>query len=348
MPKMSMLEKLKIIFEISKTSKIFIAIIALIIILTIISLITNKKTVKKAKIICAILYVSLITFLIINFYDSLGKMFDYMMNNLFIVIYFPNLAVYVAAIILSNIILCMSNFNLKTPRLVKTINTIAYGIIHYLLAALLFIIKTNNLDVFSQLSIYGSKEAHALIELSSTLFILWIIFLLLYKIISNYQTKHRKEEQEQPVIIKEVKKLPSVIREVAYPQYVKAMPPKEKIEILDSDLNSVTNQDKAYLEKELEDVKQQLALTQEQLRKQAAIKEQKLQLEDLETQQIPDKNTSVTSALMKSFDEILTLEDYKILATILKDKQRKRAEAQAKEQEQMKFTQLENAYKSIH
>ena len=53
---------------------------------------------------------------------------------------------------------------------------------------------------------------------------------------------------------------------------------------------------------------------------------------------------------MKSLDNMFTLEDYKVLATILKANQKKKSEQKLREeirkQEQMKFAQLHEAYKS--
>ena len=68
------------------------------------------------------------------------------MNNFFIVLYFPNIAVYLAAIIIANIILLVSVFGFKTPKLVKTINVIVYAIIHYLLALVLNVITKNEIN----------------------------------------------------------------------------------------------------------------------------------------------------------------------------------------------------------
>ena len=120
MEKTTILEKFKIIFEISKSSKLFIAVIAFIILLAIVALTTNKKNAKRGKSIYALVYASILVSLIVVYHESLGKMFDYMMDNFFIVLYFPNVAVYMAAIVITNIILWTSVFNFRTSKLVRT------------------------------------------------------------------------------------------------------------------------------------------------------------------------------------------------------------------------------------
>ena len=58
-----------------------------------------------------------------------------------------------------------------------------------------------------------------------------------------------------------------------------------------------------------------------------------------------------TVEIMKNLDNMFTLEDYKVLATLLKEKQKKKNDQKLKEeirkQEQLKFAQLHEAYKSV-
>ena len=361
MTKTTILDKLNIVIEISKTSKLFIVAIIFILLLSIVALTTKKENAKRGKIIYSILYSIITIFIIAKYHASLGKMFDYMMNNLFIVITFPNIAVYIAAIIITNIILCISVFSLKTTRLIKTLNTVIHGIIHYLLVIVLSLIVKNNLDIFSQLSLYSNKEVQAIIELSSGIFILWIIFLTIYKVIRNYQLKQVQEQEIEvieKVVVKEVKKLPESIREIPVPLYVKAQSRKnEDIEVLDTPIIVGTlvkdyEEEKKLLETELKELKQKLETAEAKIKIQEEVN---IKLEE-ETEKLKQETKtsepiSATTAFMQNLDGMLTLEDYKILSTILKDKQKKRNEIKALEkqrnEEQLKFSQLREAYKSV-
>lgn len=400
MEKTTILDKFKIIFEISKSSKLFIAVIAFIILLAIVALTTNKKNAKRGKSIYALVYASILVSLVVVYHESLGKMFDYMMNNFFIVLYFPNVAVYMAAIVITNIILWTSVFNFKTSKLVRTINVIVYGIIHYFLALVLNVISKNGLDIFSQASIYGNKEAQAIIELTSGVFIVWIIFLVLYRIIRNYQRQNIVVPVKQNVVVKNVRKLPENVKEVEVPLFVKAQPrketPKEKTEepIIFDQFVDAYNTEKQALEKQLIEAQEKLAKVQKQVQIQEEsirinneeinrFQQQKLSFEDsytklyeqqkeqLKLEQIKikqeqekleqekqklasekQKQTTMdaTTAIMQNLDSMFTLEDYKVLATILKEKQKKKKIAKEKNEvrnlEQLKFAQLREAYRS--
>ena len=83
MTQTTILDKLKVILDVSMSSKLFIAVILFIILITLVSLTTNRKNVRRTKIIYGLTYLVVIATIIVFYYDSLGKMFDYMMNNFF-------------------------------------------------------------------------------------------------------------------------------------------------------------------------------------------------------------------------------------------------------------------------
>lgn len=232
MSKMSFWEKIDILFDLSKSSYLYILIIFILLSLGIIFTTTNNKTINRNKKI----YIgfSIFTFIcmFLIYHKSLSKIFDYMMNNLFIAIYFPNLAIYLAAIIITNIIVWFSIFNFKTSDSIRKLNTIIYLLMNYLLALVLSVIHKNNLDVFTQSSIYTNKQATAIIELSSIIFIVWILFLITYKIILIYLKKDYKPKVKRVVVKKEIKKLPDNYREKETPDYIYGKAPKRENQIM--------------------------------------------------------------------------------------------------------------------
>lgn len=405
MTQTTILEKLKIVFDVSMSSKLFIAVIAFIILLAIVALTTNRNNAKRGKTIYGLVYATILVAILIFYHESLGKMFDYMMNNFFIVLYFPNVAVYLAAIIITNIILLVSVFNFKTSKLVRNINIVVYAIIHYLLALVLNVVTKNDLDIFSQTSVYGNTDAQAIIEFSSAIFMVWIIFLVFYKIIRKYQLKDAVPVKRK-VIVKKVRALPEGIAEVPVPLFVKAQPKKQeetkaKVEepVIIASLVDEHKLEKEVLEKQLEEANEKLKLAEEQIKvreeqikvheetikikeeenirleeeqislqyEQIGLQQEKTKLQQEKTkllqenQKLQDAKVEVlevkeepkmdaTAAIMKNLDNMFTLEDYKILATILKDRQKKKNEQKLKEEirnrEQLKFAQLHEAYRS--
>ena len=230
MSKLSLIDKLKVFIDVSKSSSLYLIVLIVLLIAGYIFLTTTKKTVKRNKAIFVGISIFIALTIMISYHGTLSKMFDYMMNNFFIAVYFPNLAIYMAAIIITNIIVWISIFSFKTDKLVKRLNIIIYVIMHYLLALIVSVINSNKLDVFTQESIYGNQKVTALIELSSGIFIIWIVFLIIYKIILIYLKKDYKPKVKKVIVKKRVKKLPVNFEPKEAPDYLYGKAPKKQVE----------------------------------------------------------------------------------------------------------------------
>ena len=268
MSKLSLLDKLKVLSDVTSSSGLFIVAIVILIALAALLITTNTKIKKISRFVCIAIYGAIIIVSILFYREELFELFDYMMNNFFIAIYFPNLAIYFAAIVTTNIILLIIIKKKKITKWIRTINTIIFCFIHYLLVLIINIIITNKLDVFDQTSIYENQEALALIELSSTIFVVWILFLIIYKIIRIYQDNQEinpKEELENSLLEKEIRKelpkepiiktetiikrkLPDSIKKTEVPSIIQGNIRKKQPEnIIDFMKSATPTQDNSYL-----------------------------------------------------------------------------------------------------
>ena len=285
MDKLSFIDKLKVLIDVSTSSKLFLLVIAFFFFLGIVFYKTNQKNKENVRSIYIACILFVVIFLLISYYKSIGNMIDYLTNNLFILIYFPNLAAYLTAIVIMNIILIVSLFNYKVSKLIRTINITVYCILNYILALILNVIDKYNLDVFKTESIYQNRSAQALIELSSIIFIVWILFLVIFKLIMIYLKKEYKPPVKKVIIKKKVRVLPDYINETTIPNIVRTGYKEEKPVIV-----PLTNEEK----------------------------------------------------ILKQLDKMLTIEDYKILLKLLKEKQLKDAK---KHKTDNKYNELLDIYK---
>ena len=287
MARLSFVEKLSVLFNLTKSSSLYLVVLLAVTALGLILLTSNRKNAKSVKFFYVLIYMIMISIVLYIYRDNLSNMMDYMMDNLFIIIYFPNLAIYLAAILISNIICLVTVFSKKIPKIIRKINILMYCVISYILILILNIISENNLDVFNQSSVYGNTTAQALIELTSTIFIAWVCFLIIYKIIKPY---FFKEKVPTKVIVKKVVKKPANYKSVEAPYQVKAVNNTIKVE-----------------------------------------KE-------------PKENTT-------KYDDLLTIDDYKLLLNILKEqKEKERQEKERQERidkEQAKYRELQELYRSV-
>ena len=305
MSKMSFMDKLSVLLNVSLSSKLFIALFILLIVIGIVLIKNNNNDVQKNKKIYLVITIFISALVIFTFNTSLAKMFDYMMNNFFIIIYFPNIAIYLAAIIATNIILFVSIFSNKTSKVIKNINIIVYTLINYFLVLLLFTVNKSGLDLFSQSSIYQNESATALIELTSIVFIVWVIFLVLYKLILSYLRKGEEISEDTARIRKKI---------------------------------LMEEQQKIFQEKaELERAKEEFEKSKEEMTTPVVVREE------------APKQMSREEYMMKQFDQMLTLNDYKVLLNVLKEHKAKEKAEQERQQmiknENYKYEELLSLYR---
>ena len=309
MIQMSFSEKINVLVDVSKSSGINIISILILVFMAFLFVTTNKKNAKKSRKLYRIIYGVLIGTILLIYHSSLNKMFDYMMNNFFIGFYFPNLAIYLAAIIFTNIILWRTIFNFREDKLLKYINTIVYCIIHYILILILSLVNANKLDVFDQQSIYTNNNVAALIGLSSTIFIVWIIFMIIYKTIRNNQKKHQKVRIPVRRIIRYKKKLPANYATISIPDKIYGTfgLPKEKAKYVDTNLLDFYKQEEDELKNQydsmfsLDDYRKMLKILKENQTEDK--KEEKQEAVNTEPILIPIETIVSTNQVVENVEE---------------------------------------------
>ncbi len=197
MLKLSLMEKLEVLKNIIASSPFTIITLLIIIFIGFLFITTNRHNKEESKKLYILLYITCSFALIIKYANSISSLIDYFIDHIFVLIYFPNLAVYLLAVIIVNVVMWKSMFQ-KDNKVLKIINTIIFCIFHYLLILLLAVISKNELNIFSTMSIYSNKEALSLIELSSFTFILWIIFSIVYFVMQKVLKKKELVLDEIP------------------------------------------------------------------------------------------------------------------------------------------------------
>ena len=324
MSKLSLLDKLSLFIYVAKDSLWSVLILLILIGLVYLFSKTDKKTMKRNKIIYIGFSLLVLIILFIVYLPSIGKVFDNMMNNLFIVIYFPNLAVYFAAIIATSIILWVSLFSYKTSELIKRLNLVMYLIINYLFALVLYVINTKKLDIFSTESIYSNREATALIELTSIIFVVWVLFLIVYKLVLKYLRREYREPVKKVVVKKEVKKLSENYLNIEVPKKVYGNISKPKKE--EKNYTYTNAPELVYGNISMKNVKPYI----------------EIEAPSVVYGTIPKKYSIDNKT--KVYEDMLTLEDYKLLLKLLKEQKKKEVK---EEVIQPNFTELENLFRSI-
>ncbi len=299
MKPLTMLENLNILKDIVTSSALYIVMIVIGLFLIMFISRTTRMNVKMKRKFYIMFYLITVVALIGIYYKDLSTMFDYMMNNLFVILCFPNLASYLAAIIITNIILWITTLNGKEDTTTKIVNSSIFVILHYLMILLLITIHKNKLDIFSQSSIYTNEQAKALITISSVIFITWIIFTIIYKIVRKviYNRKGMELNQvvvytNEPVLAKEKNQIDFV----EAPAFIRrGYTPKPAI------APTITKAEPVII-----------PITKEEEKKEVIVEEKP-----------KEEKKVIKTKEMLAYEEALTLEDYKLLLNLLKAQKEK-------------------------
>ena len=158
MVKYTAIEKLNVLLAIIKSSPFFLT--CFIVGLFIISFValdfkTTKKVRGKLMLLCL---VATIGFIIYKYYNYLLSISDNLVEEIFMALYFPNLAVYSIIILITNICLFSSLINKKTKNSYKVANIFSCVLINFLFILILETIIKNKIDVYETLTVYSNKE----------------------------------------------------------------------------------------------------------------------------------------------------------------------------------------------
>lgn len=204
----NLLEKLEILMKLITNSQVLMVTTIFISIALVLFL---NKQIDTKKLFKIVLLINLGSFLIMLFtnYKEILSIYSNIVNKIFMNMYFPSVEIYMFILVFMTIVLLSSIFNFKMKKSYKLTNIISFFIIIYLFLSLIYVVTTNNLNIFVASSIYTNQEALTLLELSTLVFALWIIVTSINAISSSIYSYilNKKESKEEVVTINEVENL---------------------------------------------------------------------------------------------------------------------------------------------
>ena len=205
-------DKLLLIVDLVCNNYIFLIFLGLLLLLMVLKVL---KVIDAKKMYLGLVIVYMVIFLVILFSDKevLFETFDDVVNTFFRNVYFPSVYFYMFMFIVINIGALISVFSSKIASVYKRINLAITMVINSLFLMLLNIIGTNRLDVFDKSSIYTDDYALTLLELSSFIFIAWLVSLGLMAVIECIYARVSKNSVENVVSDEMVEDKNSVLME---------------------------------------------------------------------------------------------------------------------------------------
>lgn len=226
----SLFEKIGILFNIIKTSPLFIISFIIGIILITMMFLDLKTTKKIREKLLIVIWISVMIFIGIRYCNYLIKISDNLVEEIFTAIYFPNIAIYTIIIITVNIALIIGLLKKKMTTSYKVANVFTTVVIDFLFILILETIIKNKIDVYETLTVYSNKDLLTLIELSSGMYTAWLFVVALIRIVEKSMPEEKivKEEIKEPEKIEIPINCDLVYESPKYNSYEHNYVPKEK------------------------------------------------------------------------------------------------------------------------
>ncbi len=196
---MSIIDKIKLIWNTivnSKEIKYIIPFLGIVLVVLILSFFFNQVKYRK---IYLLVYVFIITALMIVYFNPISKLITHALDVVVNGLLFPNLALYMGIMLVVNIIIIVSVFNDNLSKFIKGINLSLFALMQLLMVFIIKNIVVNNIDITKRLSVDTNPQLLILVEASIFVFVLWLIFLLVIKLVN-----HLQEAKEENVEIKNI------------------------------------------------------------------------------------------------------------------------------------------------
>ena len=174
MIQLNLFEKIQTLFDIIKSSRLFIVSFIVCISLITIMFLDYKSNKKVNDKLFVGVFISSIIFIIMKYANGILSLSDNLVEEVIEAIYFPNLTVYLTMVIFVNII-CI------------------------------YTLIKNNIDVYEKLTVYSNKELLVLIQLTSMIFTIYVFLIGFVKLV-NITIKEQNVPQEE-----QVKKIPDYV-----------------------------------------------------------------------------------------------------------------------------------------
>ena len=333
----TILEKILTLINIISTSYIYIG-FGIISILLLLLLIFKKISKKTCFIIISIITKLILGYTVYLYYDTISKLINDIVDNIFLNIYFPSIYAYLFVILIINIFTITNILKPKGEKVYKTINGVTLTLTNFILILILEILAKNKIEVFNKASIFSNPTLITLLELSINIFIIWLITLLSTYIIKNITTRiilrkeSRKLAQEPAVLENNIQELTPVFNP-AYafiPEEPNKFIPNFTISTKDleeyKELNNEVKEEVSIIEnKILNDNTFDLSafIPKKQVPEQLSIIEEKQSTSNDILDKILNNNLSfIKEEVKEDFTEVkntYTLNDYRIFNKMLKD-----------------------------
>ena len=228
-------EKISMIFDMIISSNLLIILVFLMIGAILLKL-TNKINNKKLGIILYLIQLSGLVYMILTNTEYLSNLGNDIVDGIFMNFYFPSIYIYLVVFTFTFIIFMITLLNRYLANTYRVITNIYFYTFNFLFILFIYVICLNDIDVFDKLSLFTCNSALILLELSISLFFIYLvvtalIYITNYLIVKVSVKNVVKVDSKQEVVV------PNTLLEV--PQVNVDNELNDKVEVIPENNNEV-------------------------------------------------------------------------------------------------------------
>ena len=190
----NILDKIEVLINIISNEQFMALMLLLYLFLALILLLCSNLTKKSAKKVLTSWYIFMLATILFEYKDKLSGLLDYLVNNIIYELVFPNYLVFIIIFIITNIYIVDSIINKNSTLVYKIINILMYTITTFISFILFYLITKNNINIYNELDIYTNSDIASLIELTMIIFSIWTIINIICKITHKVYINNKKED----------------------------------------------------------------------------------------------------------------------------------------------------------
>ena len=178
MEELTFFEKLVVLYENILDHPLFV----LLFFVPIILFFLQKKHGKK---VFVAVYFLVIFALLISFGDIIFKLFDNLMDGLFMFLYFPNFITLFLVVVACSLIALISLLSKNISRVNRIINYVSFGIIQSLFALILITVRVNKINIYKDNALYTNKDVLTLMQFLIGTFSIQVLSIIIIRLINK-------------------------------------------------------------------------------------------------------------------------------------------------------------------
>lgn len=186
---LSLIEKIKILFEYMFSSFLSIGMLILSLLLLCILLININIKNKYINIAALGIYLGFALGIIISYSDYVQLCINSFVKMLLNYVYFPSPFIYFITFAFITIFMIKTIFSKKMTNIKKIINYVFFSILYFLFMSFVVLAVYSGVDIYDVTSLYKNDIILSIVQISNLLFLIWIIISMFYELYIFYKKK---------------------------------------------------------------------------------------------------------------------------------------------------------------